>query len=85
MSYIVYLLCATTSLGCTILLFRSLRKGRSKLIMWSAMCFLGLTIANVLLVIDLVVTPNIDLSLWRTVITFVGASLLLFGLIRSST
>jgi hypothetical protein len=84
MSHIVYLLCATTSLGCTVLLFRSVRKGGADLVMWSALCFLALTIANVLLFIDLVFIPNIDLSLWRTGITFLGGSLLLFGLIRSS-
>jgi hypothetical protein len=85
MSYVVYLLCALTSLGCTVLLFRSVRKDRSELVMWSAFCFLGLTLANVLLFIDLVVVPNIDLSSWRTAITLLGASSLLFGLIRSST
>lgn len=85
MSYLVYLLCAITSLACTVLLFRSARRGVSQLIMWTALCFLALTLANVLLFVDLVVVPQFDLSIWRTAITFCGASLLLFGLIRSST
>jgi hypothetical protein len=85
MNYAVYLLCAITSLVCTVLLFRSMGKGGTDLIMWSALCFLALTGANILLFVDLVMVPNFDLSLWRTAIVFSGGSLLLFGLIRSST
>jgi hypothetical protein len=85
MSYLVYLLCALTSLVCTVLLFRNRRKGSTDLVMWSALCFLALTAGNILLFVDLVVMPNFDLSLWRTTIVFLGGSLLLFGLIRSST
>jgi hypothetical protein len=84
MSYLVYLSCALTSLGCTALLFRSARTVRSGLVIWCALCFLGLTFANILLFIDVIMVPNVDLSLWRTGITLLGASLLLFGLIRSS-
>jgi len=85
MSYVVYLLCAITSFVCTVLLFRNMRKGVTELIMWSALCFLALTLGNILLFVDLVFMPNFDLSLWRTAIVFSGGSLLLFGLIRSST
>jgi hypothetical protein len=53
--------------------------------MWSALCFLALTAGNILLFIDLVVVPKFDLSLLRTAIVFSGGSLLLYGLIRSST
>ena len=88
MSYVgsaVYLSCAITSLVCTLLLFRNIRKGATDLVMWSALCFLALTAANILLFVDLVFVPNFDLSLWRTVIAFSGGTLLLFGLIRSTT
>lgn len=85
MSYIVSVLCAITSLVCTMLLFRSARKGASPLIVWTAICFLALTVGNVLLFVDLVLVPGVDLSVWRTWVSFVGGSLLLFGLIRSST
>jgi hypothetical protein len=85
MSYAVYLLCAITSLVCTVLLLRNRRRGKSELITWTAFCFLALTLSNILLFVDLVVVPNYDLQLLRNAISFAGGSLLLFGLIRSST
>jgi hypothetical protein len=85
MSYLVYLLCAITSFVCTLLLFRNVRKARSELIMWSALCFLCFTLANVLLFIDLALVPQIDFSAWRAGMMLIGASMLLFGLIRSHT
>lgn len=84
MSYAVSILCAITSLVCTVLLLRSVRKGASPLIGWTAVCFLALTVANILLFVDLVLVPQVDLSVWRTGVSFAGGSLLLFGLIRSS-
>jgi hypothetical protein len=42
---------------------------------------LGLTISNILLFIDLVVFPQIDLSLWRSLATLIALIVLIYGLI----
>jgi hypothetical protein len=81
MASVVYLLCAITSAFCAVLLFRSYRRHRTRLLMWSTLCFVGLAINNVLLVIDLVVVPELDLSLVRSGTAVVAILLLLIGLV----
>jgi hypothetical protein len=81
MAELVYLLCALTSLFCAVLLFRSYRRQRTRLLMWSTLCFVGLAINNLLLVIDLVVVPDIDFALVRTSTALVAMVLLVIGLI----
>jgi uncharacterized protein DUF5985 len=81
MSFAVYILCALTSLACAVMLLRSYVKTRVRLLLWSGLCFIGLTANNVLLFVDLIVVPNVDLSLWRHCATLAGLALLLYGLI----
>ncbi len=76
MAEAVYLMCALTSLGCAILLLRSYRQSHTPLLLWSGLCFVGLTLNNVILFVDLLVIPEIDLSLWRG-LTALGALLIL--------
>ena len=78
---IVYLLCALTSLACAWLLLRGYARTRVALLLWSGLCFAGLTLNNIVLVIDLRVLPQTDLSLVRSLPAIVGVGLLLFGLI----
>lgn len=80
----VYILCASTSVLCVVLLGRSYRRAPTKLLLWSALCFVGLAINNLLLVADLLVVPDTDLSLWRTGTAGVALLLLVAGLIRES-
>jgi hypothetical protein len=77
----VYLLCATASLLCAILLLRGYRATRSRLLFWASLCFFGLAVTNSLLLADLAVFLQVDLSLWRTGSTLLSLSLLLYGLI----
>jgi hypothetical protein len=49
--------------------------------MWSAICFVGLTINNVALFIDLVLFPEVDLRMLRLVPALLGMSCLLYGFI----
>lgn len=84
MGQIVYVLCALTSLGCTLLLMGRYRKSKVDLLFWSAVAFFTFTVTNVLLYLDLVVIPNVDLVLWRNGFTFVGVLVLLYGLIRNT-
>jgi multidrug transporter EmrE-like cation transporter len=81
----VYLLCAATSATCAILLLRGYRRQRSRLLLWSSLCFVLLALNNILLFIDLIVVPaSVDLSLWRGATALAGVSVLLFGLIWES-
>ncbi|HEX7809454.1 MAG TPA: DUF5985 family protein [Thermoanaerobaculia bacterium] len=44
------------------LLYRGYRRSHTRLLFWSAVCFVGLAANNVLLIVDLRVVPAIDLS-----------------------
>jgi hypothetical protein len=81
MSEIVYLLCAATSTLCAVLLIRSYRRSRSRLLMWSCLCFVGLAINNSLLVVDLMVVHSVDLSYVRQGTALGAMVLLVIGLI----
>jgi hypothetical protein len=82
MAKLVYALCALTSLGCALLLFRGCRRNRTRLLFWSCACFFILTLSNVLLFIDLVLLPvAVDLQLTRNCITLAGLAMLLYGMI----
>jgi hypothetical protein len=77
----VYILCALTSLACSILLFRGYRRTGVRLLFWSGLCFTGLALDNVLLYIDLIVVPSTDLTIYRRLPGLVALGLLVFGLI----
>jgi hypothetical protein len=77
----VYLLGAATTLLSALLLLRNYARVRKKLLLWSGICFLGLTISNALLYIDLVIVPDVDLYRWRLVSAAAAMLLLLYGLI----
>jgi hypothetical protein len=82
MPELVYLLCAATSALCALLLVRSYRRSRSRLLLWSCLCFVGLAINNVLLVVDLVLVPTaVDLSYFRQGTALASLSLLVIGLV----
>ena len=81
MPELVYLLCAATSALCAVLLVRSYRRSRSRLLMWSCLCFVGLAINNVLLVVDLVLVESVDLSYFRQGTALASLSLLAIGLV----
>jgi len=81
MASIVYLLCAITSLICASLLLRSHLANRTPLLFWSSICFIGLAMNNILLFIDLVIVPTIDLSFYRALCALTGVVVLVFGLI----
>ena len=84
MAEAVYLLCAVTSSLCALLLLRAYVRTGTRLLMWSGLCFLGLALSNALLVVDLIIVPDADLSTWRLVPAVLGVALLLYGLIWES-
>lgn len=82
MAPVIYSLCALTSLLCTWLLLRSYFANRYRLLLWSGLCFAGLSLNNVLLVIDRLILPtSVDLSTWRLAIGLIALLPLLYGLI----
>jgi hypothetical protein len=58
---------------------------RTRLLFWSAVSFAGLTVANVVLVIDLVIVPQYDLNLYRNLVTLISGAVLLYSLISETT
>ncbi len=77
----VLLLCAATSGACALLLLRAHRRSRQRMLFWSSCCFIGLTLNNLLLIVDERVMPDVDLSLVRSLPALVGVALLLYGFI----
>jgi len=54
----VYLLCLGTSIACLVLLARSYTRTGTRLLLWSAICFVALSLNNLFLFIDVVVLPT---------------------------
>lgn len=81
MGKLVFVLCALTAFACTWMLLRAWLRTRARLLLWSALCFAGLTANNVLLVLDRLVFTSIDLSSWRLGLALLAALLLVTGLV----
>jgi hypothetical protein len=84
MAELVYGLCGATSILCAILLLRGYRSSRARLLFWASLCFIGFALNNVMLFVDLVLVPDVDLYMWRTLPALAGVLVLLFGLIWDS-
>jgi hypothetical protein len=78
---LIYILSAATSLTCSLLLLRGYRRGGGRLLLWSAICFAGLTIDNIVLLVDVYVVPQFSLDIVRKVAGLVGLVLLIYGLV----
>jgi Family of unknown function (DUF5985) len=81
MALAIYSLCAATSALCTYLLSAAYLRSRYRLLLWSSICFAGLTINNLTLWIDKLVLPDVDLSIPRISIALFSMIVLLYGLI----
>lgn len=81
MATIVYILCALTSATCAALLARSYVRTRTRMLLWSSLCFIFLAINNLLLVVDLSIWTSQDLRIIRTSSALIGVSILLYGFI----
>jgi hypothetical protein len=78
---LVYGLCALTAFLCAVLLLRAYLRDRYRLLLWSGLCFVGLTLNNLLLVLDKIVLPEVDLAIPRTLSALAAMILLIYGLI----
>ncbi|MGY3266369.1 DUF5985 family protein [Lysobacter sp. HA35] len=81
MNTIIYTLCALAALLCTVLLGSAARRVRSRMLVWSAICFGLLTAANVVLVLDFLVFPGIALWPVRQGLSVLALGALIYGLI----
>lgn len=77
----LYILTILTTLVCAILLLRAYARVKNRLLLWSGLCFAGLTIDNVLVLADMVLFPAVDLYTYRLASAAISISLLLFGLV----
>ncbi len=84
MAEAVYILCAATSIACALLLWRGYARSGARLLLWSALCFVGLALNNVVLFVDLILLPNFDLRHLRTGCALAGLAVMLYGLIKDS-
>lgn len=81
MEPLIYALRALTTLLCATLLLLGYARAKQRLLLWSGLCFVGLALSNVLVFVDLVLMPHVDLFLWRLGTAIVGMGFLLYGLI----
>jgi len=80
----VYASCALTSLLCAILQWRLYRVRRTRMLGYACVAFLGLALNNILLFVDLVVIPTIDLSTYRSLAALASVGVFIYGFIEES-
>jgi hypothetical protein len=80
-SVALYVTTILVTLFCSILLLRAYIRVRRGLLLWSALCFVGLTVDSVLVLVDLILFPSLDLFTWRLASVAIAISLLVFGMI----
>lgn len=81
---ILFSLAIFASAACMVLLYRAYLRRRIKLLMWSSLCFAGLTLNNIALVCDLIIFPDIELRPVRLIAALVGMLFLLYGFLWDS-
>jgi hypothetical protein len=78
----VLMLCVLASAVCMWLLFRGWQRTRTRLLFWSALCFVGLTLNNLLVFADVIIFPvEVDLRPFRLAASLVAVAVLLWGLV----
>ena len=80
----LYISTCLTTLLCAVLLFRAYLRVKRRLLLWSSLCFAGLTLTNALTIGDLLLLPAMDLFTYRLASTAVAMALLLYGLVWES-
>lgn len=79
---VLFSLAAITSLSCMLLLFRGYARSGARLLLWSALCFVFLTVNNLLLFIDTIVLPTqTDLRFLRLAMALAGIACLLYAFV----
>jgi hypothetical protein len=82
---VLFLLAALTSIACMVLLLRGYSRTGLRLLFWSALCFVFLSVNNVLLFVDTMIFPTeVDRRLWRLLAALAGIACLLYAFIWES-
>ena len=80
--FVLFLLAALTSVGCMVLLFRGYARSGARLLFWSALCFIFLSVNNMLLFVDTILLPTaVDLRVFRLSAALAGIACLLYAFI----
>ncbi len=84
MPYAVNILGTITVGLCAVLLLRGYLIRRTRLLLWSGLCFAGLTLSNALLFVDMLLIPQVSLYTWRLGVAAASIVILLYGLVFES-
>jgi hypothetical protein len=66
------------------MLFRGYLRSGVRLLFWAGLCFAGLMVDNIILYIDIVVVPDVNLAVWRKLPGLAALMLLIYGLVWES-
>ena len=77
----VYILCFLTSSACAWLLGRSYARSKARLLLWSSACFVLLAGNNLMLVLDLLIFPDVNLRFGRLLLSLAAVMVLIFGFV----
>lgn len=77
----VYVMCFLASSACAWLLGRSYARSRTRLLLWSSVCFVLLAGNNLLLMLDLLVFEDVNLRVGRLLLALAAVIVLLAGFI----
>lgn len=80
MAAAIYILSCLTTLLCAILLLRAYTATQKRLLFWSGLCFVGLTVSNFFVIADFLLI-RADLYTYRLGSAALSMALLLYGLI----
>ena len=78
---LVFFLCMVASALCMALLIRAWWRSGTALLLWSSLCFVFLALNNLLVFLDIVILPQVDLLPLRHVASLGAVSVLLVGFI----
>jgi hypothetical protein len=78
---VVYLRCFGTSTMCAYLLVSAFNRRRERLLLWSGLCFCFLALNNFLVFVDIVLLPDLDLTVLRLLTALAAIGVLLYGFI----
>lgn len=78
---VIYALCLAASSVCAALLIRSYLRSRQPLLLWSAGCFCLLALNNTAVVLDMIVFPDLDLTLLRQITALSAVAVLIYGFV----
>lgn len=80
----IFALCLVACVMCAFLLLRGFARGGARLLLWTGLCFSLLSINNLMVILDIVVFPTLDLQAWRHAASLAAVTVLLVGLVWES-